>query len=355
MQNIETTYEDKAEFLKRNVADFPGTLAPSDIGGPDAAAVFEGLGQYRELLLAMYSEPVAFRADNALDGYHNLTYTASFFPYAVMTAGNLCWEGANSYFLADKKEFKKQYRKPSMFPFQALENFGVYFVYKNRNHSETSFAKCDAFEMHFECGNHIALALSFLAGRLPAVNPREDYVLHAMDFVAMADYGAILSGNPLNRSMLSPLDGRLLRVAGERQGLWKKLIAELTGVRSLRPSCSMFPYLPAWIVRMAGRTGSAVILTLVSGRFAVEIGESADTLARLAWEKDSLPGAAGRLLESLGCIGCGRCGVPGKAIDTVNGVSICREEPYARRIVAEEKDEAEIDALMALVDRRTWS
>lgn len=350
MQNIETTFEEKAEFLKRNVADFPGTLNLSRIGGPDAAAVFEGLGQYRELLLAIYSEPAVFRADNTLHGYHNLTYTASFFPYAVMTAGNLCWEGANSYFLVDKKEFRKQYRKPSMFPFQALENFGVYFVYKNRDHSETSFAKCDAFEMHFECGGHIALALSFLAGRLPVVNPREDYVLHVMDLVAMADYEAILSGNTLNRSSLNPLDGRLLRIAGERRKLWEKMVAGLTGSRALRPSCSMFPYLPAWVVRMVGCKSSAAIATLVPNRFSVEINESAGTLAKLAREKDAMHGAAGRLLDGLGCIGCGRCSEPGRAIDTVNGVNICRDEPYARHIVVEVKDEADINALMALID-----
>jgi ferredoxin len=265
-----------------------------------------------------------------------------------MTAGKLCWEGVNSYLFLDKSDFRKQYRKNSVFPFEALEYFGVYFVYRRQMQPSASYSKCDSFEIHFECGNCIALALNYLSTRLRPVDPRKGYVLSTMDLVALADYESILTDKPMDRGSIDPLDGRLMRTAGDKGGLWAGLMTALAEGRRLQPSCSMFSYTPAWLIRLSRRSECAAIFTLTADRILIEINMKYEELTRLAQAKDGLPVELCRLLGALGCIGCGRCQEAGAALETVNGVRVCQLEAYARRLAFPVNGEKDVECALFL-------
>jgi hypothetical protein len=69
-------------------------------------------------------------------------------------------------------------------------------------------------------------------------------------------------------------------------------------------------------------------------------------LSALAKVKDQLAPILQSSMEQFGCIGCGRC--TGESITLVNGISLCTQEPWARRFTFEITGATEAKAVSGL-------
>ncbi len=342
-----SAFEMRAAFLLRNVCDFPRELTADKINGGDAEEILEGLRYLQQLLLDIYGDTAAYRVTDALESYHRLTHTVLLL-YVAGAYGEPAREGEVSFLRLDKALIRKHFKKPAAFHLEALQNYGFYFeCLKNGRHVKT-YQSCGTVCMYNEGCSSFFPALTYLAKRIPAMDSKKDYAMQA-DLFFRADYETILLGRGKRKEDIGPLMPYILRSLGPRADLWKKLVSDLIGRQGLKASCKFWSYCtPHWIVHL-GRKGKPVcIFTIHTDVLFFEMAAPFEQLAALAQAKGQLAPVVFKSMEQFGCIHCGRCS--GESIVPVNGIALCKEEPWARRFSFEAVSGAEAEAILSLVN-----
>jgi hypothetical protein len=345
MLNHEMDFEKRSALLYRNVCDFPAGISSPAF----EEELVEGLQSFRSLLLAIYKDFSSYMEKDALQSYHNITYTAMFFLLALATSGRLLHEGNEYYLSITKTDFKKVYKKPSILPFYVLEKYGIYFEYFKSGHRADTFRKCDSFAIHFEDDKLLALALNYLGKHMPGVDSRKDYA-SAFDIFGKADFGCILMGSSLKRFDIDPLRPDILRTLGKMGSLWEEVVRSLRNHPGILFACNYFAYVsPQWIIHIFKKNRDVGTFYLSYDLIRFSIGLSYDQLIFLASRKASLSEKAQKSLENLHCISCGRCATAGEAIEVINSISVCPKESFERKLVMDIEVQADITESISIL------
>ena len=339
-------FEVRAAFLYRNVCDFPNDLTADRIEDPDPEEIVEGLRYIRQLLLDIYADTACYRLEDDLESYHRLTQTVLFL-YMAGAHGELNREGEVSFLRLNKASVRAHFKKPAAFPLNALQNYGFYFEYEKNGRRVESYSACDAVCMYNESCPSLFQALTFVVCRIPAMDSKKDFAMQT-DVFMRADYETILLGGGRRKEDIDPMRPEILRSLGERAEWWKGLVQALVQEQGLKTSCKFWSYCtPHWIIHLQCKGKPVCIFTIHTDGLFFEMSAPYDRLAAMAQEKDTLVPAVRTGMEKFGCIQCGRCG--GESIISINGISLCEKEPWARRFELEIASQEEAQALLGLV------
>lgn len=340
-------FETRAAFLYRNVCDFPAELTAYRIEGPDQEEILEGLKVVWQLLLDIYADTASYRAEDDLESYHRLTQTVLFL-YTAGVFGELMREGEVSFLHMDKSFIRKHFKKPAAFHLEALKNYGFYFEYEKNGRAAVSYTSCGAVRIYNESCPSFFQALKYLTCHIPAMDSKKDYAMQA-DLFMRADFDTILLGAGKRKEDMDPLRPEILRSLGTRSDMWKELVSDLIKVQGLTASSKFWSYCtPHWIIHLMRKGKPVCIFTIHTDMLFFEMAAPFDQLVALANEKDRLVPVLRKNMEQFGCIGCGRCG--GESIHLVNGISLCAQEPWARRFTFEITDATEAKAVTGIVN-----
>lgn len=341
-----TTFEERAEFLRRNVMDMPAGLTAESIAHPDADAIFDGLLHFRRFLLALFASPAAFRVDDDLESYHRL-WDSVLFLNVAFARGELLREGERAYLSIDKGLIKRHFKKPAAFFLSTLSDFGFYFEYLKHGQYTNDYKKCDTLCIYNENSSGIIFALSYLIERMPQVDSRKDYAMPT-ELVLKADYASILSEISPKRQDIDPLRADIRATAGALCSVWEKLVPSLVG-RGFNTACNFWTYCtPHWIVHFKKKSKTVCNLTLAADIVELDMTLPYEKGGAAAALKPFLSEAAQGSLNKLGCIKCGRC--DGGAVTMINGLALCPHEIWARRISFKLTSEADAESALMLLD-----
>lgn len=325
-------FETRAEFLRRNVCDFPADLTEDRIESSDREDILEGLRYMRQLLLDIYADTATYRVEDDLESYHRLTQTVLFLNVAG-GYGELMREGEVSSLRLDKTLIRKHFKKPAAFHLEALQNYGFYFEYEKNGCSAESYQSCDAVHLYNESCPSFFQALKYFICRIPVMDSKKDYAMQT-DLIMRADFETALLGGGKRKEDIDPLRPDILRSLGLRAGLWKGFVSNFIAGQGLKASCKFWSYCtPHWIIHLMRKGKTVCIFTIHTDVLFFEMGAPLDQLSALALNKEQLVPSIRKNMEQFGCIGCGRCG--GESISLVNGISLCTREPWARRFTFE--------------------
>ncbi len=339
-------FEERAAFLHRNVCDFPAELTPDKIESADREEIIEGIQYLRQLLLDIYADTTAYRAKDDLESYHHLTQTVLFL-YMAGAYGELMREGEVSFLRLAKPLIRKHFKKPAAFHLDALQNYGFYFEYFKNDRSTGTYQSCDTVCVYNESCPSFFTALVYFACRIPAMDNKKDYAMQG-DLFIRADFETVLLGGGKRKEDIDPLRPEIVRTLGPKAEWWKELMLTLTQEGGLKTSCKFWSYCaPNWTIHLIKKGKTACIFTLYTDSIFFEWSAPYDLMAQLAREKEQLPPAIRQCMEGFGCIRCGRCG--GESITMVNGVPLCTQETWARRITFDIVDKAQVQAVSRLM------
>ncbi len=347
MLHQEISFEKRAEFLRLNVCDFPVDLTANRIKHVDAEQIVEGLRDVRQLLIEIYSDTVAYRAEDPLESYHNLTNTILFLYVAGIT-GELESEGDRWCTRVDKSKFKKQFKKPPSFQFEVLSNYGFYFEYfKNRKEVDT-YKSCDTFIIHYENSSCFALAIKYLLDRMPIVDNKKDYAL-VTDLFSKADFAGTLLQESIKRQDISPVREDIMRSTGNSKELWKEISTILNGKYMLKAKCNLWSYCsPHWIIHFMNKSKAICVFTIIPDMIDFEMSLPFEKSKEIVSIRKELAQNVCRSIESLRCINCGRC--KGNRIEFFDGVRLCSLNAEARRLYLCVTSLEEIDSISKIIE-----
>ncbi len=339
-------FEERAAFLRRNVCDFPAGPTRDKIESAGGEEIFEGLQYIRQLLLDIYADTAAYRAEDDLESYHRLTQTILLL-YAAGIYGELTREGEVSFLRFPKPLIRKHFKKPAAFHLDALQNYGFYFAYFKNGRPVQAYPSCDTVCMYNESCPSFFPALAYLACRIPAMDSKKDFAMQS-DLFLRADFETILLGGGKRKEDIDPLRPEIIRTLGPKAEWWKELMHALADKQSLKASCKFWSYCaPNWTIHLTAKGKTVCIFTLYIDSMFFEWSAPYEAMVQLAREKEQMPPAIRQCLENFGCIRCGRCG--GESITLVNGVSLCTREAWARRITFDIADKTRVQAVSRLV------
>lgn len=345
MLNHQMDFKKRSVLLYRNVCDFPEKIA---FPAYDEELV-EGLSSFRNLLLAIYQDSSAYMAEDDLKSFHNITYTSMFFLKALASSAELSCEGNEYYLGISKADFKKAYKKPSVLPFSALENYGIYFEFFKKEKKVEDYGKCDYFRIHFENDKALALALKYLGEHVPETNSLKDYA-SATELFGKADFDTIILGSSPKRVDIDPLRPDILRTVGKMMSIWKKAVEYLKDQPDILFSCNYFAYVcPQWIIHVNKKNKKVGTFNLSYDLIRFTMGLSYEQLNFLATNKDNLGKKVQKSLENLHCIRCGRCTPAGGAIEVSSNISICPKESFERELVINIDDFEDVMEIIPLI------
>jgi hypothetical protein len=340
-------FETRAAFLYRNVCDFPAELTADKVEGPDKEETLEGLKAVRQLLLDICADTAVYRTEDDLESYHRLTQTILFL-YTSGVCGEPMREGEVSFLRLNKTLIRKFFKKPAAFHLEALQNYGFYFEYEKNGRTAESYSACDAVCMYNESCPSFFQALHYLACRIPVMDSKKDYAMQT-DLFMKADFRTIWLGAGKRKEDIDPLQPDILRSLGPRANLWKELVSDLITEQRLKSGCKFWSYCsPHWIIHIMRKNKPVCIFTIHTDMLFFEMAASFEQLEALAKEKESLVPSIRKNMEQFGCIKCGRCG--GESISLVNGISLCKQEPWARRFNFEITAAIEAKAITGIVN-----
>ncbi|MEA4969178.1 MAG: hypothetical protein VB051_01465 [Candidatus Pelethousia sp.] len=341
-----TTFEERAEFLYRNVLDIPAGLTAECIVHPDAEVIFDGLLHFRHFLLELFASTAVFRVEDDLESYHRL-WNSVLFLNVAFAHGEFSREGERAYLSISKALIKRHFKKPAAFFILALSGFGFYFEYLKCGQYVDDYKKCDVLCICNENSSGIISALSYLARRMPQVDTRKDYAMPTELFLK-ADYASFLAGTSPKRQDIDPLRADIRATAGVLSSVWERLASSLSE-RGLTAACNFWTYCtPHWIVHFKKKSKTICIFTLAADIVEFEMALPYDGGRAVAALKPLLSEAAQGGLEALGCIKCGRC--DGSAVTMADGLSLCPHETWARRINFKLTSNADAQSTLMLLD-----
>lgn len=339
-------FEARAAFLYRNVCDFPEELTAERIESPCGEELLEGLGYFRRLLMDIYADTTAYRAEDDLESYHCLTQTVLLL-YVAGTYGELIQEGEIYHLLLDKALIRKYFKKPAAFPLDTLQNYGFYFEYAKNGRPAKDYNTCSAVCMYNESCPCFFPALAYIAHHIPSMDNKKDYAMQT-DLFLKADFETVFLGSGKRKEDIDPLQAGILRTLGPKAEWWKELMFVLMQEMGLKASCKFWSYCaPNWTIHLTQKGKTACIFTLHTDSMFFEWSAPYEAMAQLAREKERLSSFIRQCMESFGCIQCGKC--YGENITLINGVPLCTKETWARRIAFDVVAQEQVRAVMWLM------
>jgi hypothetical protein len=340
-------FETRAEFLYRNVCDFPESVTMDKIEGADGEEILEGLKSLRQLLLEIYRDTAVYRVKDDLESYHNLIHTVLLL-YTAGVYGELKREGEVTSLRLDKTLLRKHFKKPAGFYLDALQNYGFFFEYLKREHSCDTYQTCDTIIFCWDGSPAVFPALQYFVSRIPLMDSKKDYAMQT-DLFLRADFETALSGAGKRKEDIDPLRPDILRSLGTKADLWKELVSRLLGKQGLKADCKFWSNCtPYWIIHFTRKGKPVCIFSIHTDTLFFECALPLERLAGLAMEKEHLDPVLQSGMERFGCIGCGQCG--GENITSVNGISLCTQESWARRFAFEITSASEAQVAAELFD-----
>lgn len=340
------SFEERADFLKRNICGFPEKLKAEAVASADGEAVIEGLRYFRELLAEIFDDTASYLVPDALDSYHNLTNTILFL-YMAGTHGELGCEGGKWQLCIDKSMIRKYFKKPAAFYLDVLQNYGFFFEYMKDGHLVDTYKACTSVCMYNDNSSSLALALKYLCGKIPSVDSRKDYALQA-DLFAKADFSAILLESSMKRQDIDLLRADILRTLGAYSGLWEELVNALINEYGLTTNCSYWSYCtPQWGIHFKRKSKTVCIFSLHADAIYFEMSLPYEQAKDMAMQKNQFCEAIQQNMERFGCIKCGKC--DGSGITTVDSIALCPHEAWARRLTFKVTSQEEVKAILDII------
>ena len=329
----------QAEFYVRNVGDY-------DPAFKSAVALTEplvnGFAQFSNLLRTVYQDWQAYETSTLpsertkigimmddLENYHNLTYTLECL-FGLATVGALCSEGATQYLAVEKATFKTVYKKSVVLAFAMLETYGFYFAWYKGEKQVDEYKRCERFHVHYENGEDLIAAMSFIAGRLAGMERKKEMA----DKVAfmLADYTFILTGN-INQD---PVQQSIINTLGSVGELWKTLVLVIQGECGLVADSSFNPYVfPNRTVTFKRGKKTIIKCGINVEELSIRLPLSFEEAKSLIENRAALPPSIQQNIAGFGCVNCGKCQNK-RNLEMVEGVPLCNL-PYSNFVTEDSR------------------
>lgn len=343
-------FEERLQFFKLNVCDFPEELSCSDIRHKEPEKVIEGLRDLNELFIRIFSAVEVFDKGEPLESLHNVSNTLMFL-YSAGCVGELCQEGNKWFLRIDKKELKSHYKLSMNKPAENLLQFGFYYEwYKNGKETE-SLNKCSVF--HFFCDDYdnILLGLSYIMKNAILNVTANDYARMQGIFYKL-DYRSMLLKESIKREDISPLRYDILNTACSKKEYLKSLVENIMERYPLyaKPKFHEY-YTPHWILQFFTRKSNKFLfnVNVPADIVCLEIRLSSETVENLAKRREMIKGQLKKELERLGCISCNNhCNQ--ENIREENGIKYCVAYSEARLLMLYLTSEEDVKSAIMLMD-----
>lgn len=342
------SFEERLQFFKLNICDFPESLTIDNIDNPDANDIVEGLKELRHLFYDIYSSPQVFKVEDTLKSLHNVTNTIMLL-YALGIVGIAFGQGVKWYLKVDKKKLKGEYKSSINKHLSYLKEFGFYYEYYKNGERIKIFNRCTEFEIYCDDYDNAPLALSYIMKRKLELDT-SDYARMQGLFYKL-DYGSILLGVSTKRDEISPFREDILNTANEKRGYLEQLLKSMMDNYPLKIKSKFQEYYtPHWILQCYSQNKEkfALNINVAADTICVEHRMSIEIVEALAARKDKLTGNLKRTMDGMGCISC-RNKCEGKNLNCVNGISYCKVYSEARLVELYIKSPEDVEnALMVI-------
>ncbi|WP_105616349.1 hypothetical protein [Vallitalea okinawensis] len=341
-------FTERAKFLLNNVRDLPNDL----ITACDNETVI-GLADLRDLLLEIYRDVDTYIVSDHLESYHNITYTANLFLYAISLTGEIKKKDDEYYLSVPKDVFKKVYKKSVFFPLVALEHYGIYFEYFKEDKIVNNYKRCNWFDIHFKDSNNLALALNFLSNSFDSVDNKTEYG-DAISMLAKADYSRLVMKISANRERVSPMRSDIVNSVLNKS-VYIRFVTRLLDI-GLSTSIYYQRYCcPFWNISFLKDKKKLICrVQIFSNCIRLFFPIPQNTLENLVINRKKYPQSIMSAIEKFGCVSCGKCKRKGESyLKVIDGVNCCYGHADARTIYLSLENEEEVHAILEIIGEFT--
>lgn len=323
----------QATFWFRNVCDSDLKTIKQKYNFDDS--IIDGLQDFSDLLRNMYSNYHLFEVSTVesiqtkigimsddLENYHNLTETTDCL-YSIIKTGILQTDGVVPYLIIQKDEFKKEFKKSVLFPFEILEKYSFYFKFYKNEKEVSAYKLCNKFSVYYDGSNSLLIAVKYFVQNMTTTVVKEDYAKTDTLF-CIADYDSVLLRETTLRYEICPNRLGIFKTLGTQGKLWQSIVNVLYDELKMNYDISINPYVfPNWNFKFLNKKKTVCTFSIGVDRLSVRLPLPYFLAKELILTRDKLPDNICNCIEKFGCVHCGKC-TDKKNIELVNGIELCK-------------------------------
>ncbi len=346
----EQSFEQRLNFFKLNICQFPQELTASQIDFNEPELVINGLKQLEELFNDIYSAVEVFDIEDPAESLHNVANTLMFL-YSAGYTGELCQQGSKYYLEIVKKELKSHYKLSMNKPVENLSQFGFYCeFYKNGKETDT-LNKCTVFHLYCDNYDYVPLALSYIMKNAFKEVNNNDYARMQGLFYKL-DYRSLILNESTRREDISPVRDDILHTANTKADYLQCLFETISERYPLcvKPKLHEY-YTPHWILQCFTKSKNTFVfnVNVVADAVCLEIRLAIETVEKLAQKKDMLSDHLREELQKFGCIECNNhCGQ--ENVREFEGIKYCCNYSEARLLTFYINSKEDLESVYMIMD-----